>query len=358
MKRILIAAGGTGGHFYPGISLAKTLRQKGWEALFIVRQDDPAKKTLEAEGFPYAEIPLQGMPRSLRGWGRFAFGLAASLRLSFNIVSDFNPDLIAGMGGYLSFPAILAATLKRKPRLVHESNVLLGLSNQICAFLGAKLLRGLPGEWGVLVGTPIRPSLWTPCDSATSKIALGLDLKIPTLLVFGGSQGARGVNLKVPEALKTLSEKFPNGFQVLHLSGNNSAIVESVYQSTPFKVEVKSYFESMEQAYGAADLVLCRAGASTVAELCAQKKPAILVPFPAATANHQFENARVLEKAGAAVILPEEKILECLPSLIESLLLSKDAKEKRESMQEAYSRLALPVPAEAISRFADIIENF
>lgn len=357
MKRILIAAGGTGGHFYPGFSLAQTLRQKGWETVFLVRKGDSAIQTLEAEGLAFVEIPLRGMPRNFSGWGRFIFGLFSSLRLSLNIVSDFKPDIVLGMGGYLSFPAILAAALNSRPRLVHESNVVLGFSNKICVLLGAKLLRGLPGEKGILVGTPIRPALRQRLDPETARRRLGLDLAVPTLLIFGGSQGARGINLQVPEILKNLSKKFPRGLQVLHLSGKEENAVLAAYQGAEIKVLVKNYFNSMEEAYGAADLVLCRAGASTIAELHAQKKPALLIPFPSATANHQWGNARVLEEAGAARILPEEKIQERLLNLIEKTLLSPGSKETLESMEKAYERLALPTPNQSSQNLARLIEQ-
>ncbi len=355
MKKILIAAGGTGGHFYPGFSLAKSLRQKGWEALFLLRTNDPARKFLDEEGFPSVEIPLRGMPRSLSGWGRFTASLFESLRISLNIVSDFKPDVVMGMGGYLSFPAILAAALKRKPRLVHESNVLIGLSNRACVILGAKLLRGLPGPGGILVGTPIRPSLAQTLDPVKAKEALGFDSKIPLILIFGGSQGARGINLEVPPILKNIAVQFPRRFQVLHLSGKDFESVKAAYQGADIHVEVKDYFEEMDKAYGACDLVISRAGASTIAELCAQKKPAILIPYPNAAANHQLENAKIIENARAGIILPEENISSKLSSLIQDILFSQG--HRALIMKEGYARIPVPTPSQAEKNLVEMIEN-
>ena len=355
MKKILIAAGGTGGHFYPGFSLAKSLRPKGWEALFLLRKNDLARKFLDEEGFSSVEIPLRGMPRNLKGWGPFVVGLFESLRISCNIVSDFKPDIVMGMGGYLSFPAILAAALKRKPRLVHESNVLIGLSNRACVILGAKLLRGLPGPGGVLVGTPIRPSLAKILDPAQAKEALGFDSKIPLILIFGGSQGARGINSQVPTVLKTLASQFPRRFQVLHLCGKEVDSVKAAYQGADIHVEAKDYFEEMDKAYGAADLVISRAGASTIAELCAQKKPAILIPYPSAAANHQLENAKILEEARAGIILPEENISSKLSSLIQDILFSQSGKPG--IMKEGYSRIHVPTPSQSEQNLVEMIES-
>ena len=355
MKKILIAAGGTGGHFYPGFSLAKSLRQKGWEAIFLLRTNDPARKFLDEEGFPSVEIPLRGMPRSLRGWWSFASGLFESLRISLNIVSDFKPDIVMGMGGYLSFPAVLAATLKRKPRLVHESNVLIGLSNRACVILGAKFLRGLPGPGGILTGTPIRPSLAQTLDPAQAKKALGFDPKIPLILIFGGSQGARGINAQVPTVLKTLASQFPRRFQVLHLCGKEIDAVKNAYQGANIHVEVKAYFEEMDKAYGACDLVISRAGASTIAELCAQKKPAILIPYPNAAANHQLENAKVIENARAGIILLEENISSKLLSLIQDILFSQG--DRTLIIKEGYSRIPVPTPSQVEKNLVEMIEH-
>ncbi len=357
MKKILIAAGGTGGHLYPGLATAQALRAENWRVLFIVRQQDAARKVLDEEDFPYVEIPMRGMPRNLQGWFSFLARLISSFKLCLNIVSDFKPEVVVGMGGYLSTPAVLAAFIKRRPRFIHESNVILGLSNRLCQLLGAKLLRGLPGAGGELIGTPIRQSLWNPHELSAPKKNLGFDPQNPVLLIFGGSQGARGINLQVPPILQDLSNRYPHRLQILHICGQDSRAVEERYGNQPLKAKVFSYFEKMEELYAAADLVLCRAGGSTLSEIYAQKKPALLIPYPSATHDHQTENARVFEKAGCALLIPENKIKEEIPSILEKLLLQEKSQERLSLMRENYRHLNMPSPSQTIERLISAIKN-
>lgn len=355
----MIAAGGTGGHFYPGLVLSRTLRERGWQPLMLVRQGEAALKTLEAEGIAACEIDLAGMPRR-PGLKLLAFfwKLLKSLRLINNILRDFGPRAVVGMGGYLSFPLLMSAALKGLPRAVHESNAVLGLSNRLSRAMGAELFQGLPaGLGGLLTGTPIRPALCRRIPAGEARSRLGLEPSRKTVLVFGGSQGARAINRELPEALKRAAQSDPGSIQVLHLAGTKGAEeAQKAYQDALLKAKVLPYLEEMELAYAAAELVVCRAGASTLAELCAQRKPAVLIPYPSATAGHQEANARLLEDAGAAILLREEEMGR-LASLLSDLLFSEKAEEKRRSMAEAYEGLGLPPPQEAAQRLADAVEE-
>ncbi|MBI5622825.1 MAG: UDP-N-acetylglucosamine--N-acetylmuramyl-(pentapeptide) pyrophosphoryl-undecaprenol N-acetylglucosamine transferase [Elusimicrobia bacterium] len=360
LRRVVIAAGGTGGHFYPGLVLAKTLRERGWQVLFLTRKADPSLETLEAEGIPYAELDLGGLSRrpSLE-WLAFLAKAAGSTRLALRVLSDFQPSVVVGMGGYLTFPAIAAAARQGVPRAVHDSNAVLGLANRTALLLGAKLFWGLPPMdacGGKVTGTPIRPALWKPGDAASARTRLGLGPSTATLLVFGGSQGARGVNLAVPQAAATaLTEG--GALQVAHLAGGKDAqAVRSAYVQAGVKAAVFEYLSDMETAYAAADLVLCRSGASTLAELAALRKPALLVPYPHASADHQTHNARVFAKAGAAVLVPEEALAERLPGLLKDLLLSSPSAELLSRMSGSYIKLGLPMPEEAASSLASEVE--
>lgn len=360
-RRIVIAAGGTGGHFYPGLVLAQTLRARSWQPLMLVRRSDAALPTLEREAIPYAEIDLSGMPRRPDpALLSFVWKLAKSQRLISRILADFRPALVAGMGGYLSFPAVLAAALKGIPRAVHESNSVLGLANRLCLGLGTRLFWGLPPSPGQpeaeVTGTPIRPALWPGADASTSACrgALGLDPERPTVLVFGGSQGARSLNLQVPGALVEAGA----AAQVLHLSGAKAeAETRAAYAEANFPVKVLPYLDQMERAYGAADLVICRSGASTLAELAAQGKPAILIPYPTAAAGHQEANARLFETRGAAAVVLESEIPLRLAACLKDLLMSDQSQARRRSMIEACREIPLPPAREAAHRLADALES-
>ncbi len=364
-RRVVIAGGGTGGHFYPALVLAQTLQKRGWEPLLAVRKGDPALALLEIQSIPSAELDLRGMPRSgsplelLRAGASFGWKLAAGLDRARRLLRDFEPAAVVGMGGYLSFPVTAAAALRRIPRAVHESNAVLGLANQACVSLGARLFWGLPpppGTPGKLTGTPIRPALWTALEPAAARRELDLSPDRRTLLVFGGSQGAKGVNQAVPRACARLWGKHPESFQVLHLAGARDAVtVRAAYGRGP--ALVLDYLERMELAYGAADLVLCRAGASTLAELAALKKPSVLVPYPFAAARHQDANALLLESRGAAVMAAEEGLGERLAGVLEDLLFSKESSSRRGAMAEAFSALGLPPAPRAAEELADAVET-
>ena len=360
-RRVLVAAGGTGGHFYPGLVLAQTLERRGWQPLMLVRKDDPALPTLEREGIAACEAPLRGMPRRLGlPLLGFAGDLLRTLRLVSRVVRDFDPALVVGMGGYLTFPAVAAAARRGVPRAVHESNATLGLANRAAAACSAALFWGLPPASGAgsVTGTPIRQTLWSRGDAAASRRKLGLDAAMPTVLVFGGSQGARGLNRALPKALAAAAKGTPGGLQAIHLAGPcDGADVVAAYREGRVPAKVLPFLDDIELAYAAADLAVCRAGASTLAELAAERLPAVFVPFPAATGRHQEINARVVERAGACRVVLEPD-LDCeLAGVLGDLLSSQDGAAKRRAMAQAYDALGLPKPEQCASALADAVEN-
>ncbi len=354
MKRVLVAAGGTGGHFYPGLVAALELRKRGWEPLLVVKRDDPAKARLEAEGLPCLEVDLGGMPRRPGPeLVSFAWRLWTAMGLLSRTVRDFEPQLVLGMGGYLTFPCVWAARRRGVPAALHESNALLGLANKASAALGATLFWGLPpagGEAGAVVGTPVRPELREPKDKSESRRALGLDPARPVVLVFGGSQGAKGVNDALPAAAKAAGSP-----QVLHLAGKGKADdARKAYAAAGVKADVRDYLEDMASAYGAADIVVCRSGASTLAELAAQKKASILVPYPHAAADHQNVNAMAFEKAGTAERILEGDLAARLGTTLAGLL---ESTERRTKMEKSFENLALPEARRIPGNFADELER-
>lgn len=349
MKRVLIAAGGTGGHFYPGLVAAQDLKARGWEPLLIVKKDDPAKERLEKAGLACLEVDLGGMPRSIGlGLGTFTVKLIASMRLMSRVARDYKPALALGMGGYLTFPVAYAAWRRGVPIALHESNAVLGLANKAATWFGAALFWGLPpaeGD-GKVVGTPVRPALFGRGDAKEARRALGLDPERKTILVFGGSQGAKAINLAVPKAMRASGVDA----QVLHLAGKGkSEETLDAYKAAGITATVLDYLEDMAAAYAAADVVVCRSGASTLAELAAQRKTAVLVPYPHAAADHQDANARVFEKSKTALRIPETDLSDALgPSL---------AKMLKSTTPTGYDDLKLPPAAMTTSLFVDELEK-
>lgn len=347
-KRALIAAGGTGGHFYPGLVTALVLRARGWEVCFLVRRDDPVREKLNSESIPFVEVDLKGLPRTLSlGLLKFPFQLLGAQRLLNKVVRAYKPDLAVGMGGYLTFPLVAAARFRGVPAAIHESNSVLGLANKASCWMGAKVFWGLPprrGGEGPVVGTPIRSELLKakPRDEAVR--SFGFDPSKPVVLVFGGSQGAAGINAGVPLALKPFTEH-P---QVLHLAGRGKADeTRHRYGNKPAKV--LDYTEDMATAYAAADLVICRSGASTLAELAALKKASVLVPYPHAADDHQTENARVFDELGVAELVREEELGTRLGGAVREMLDSKTAGE--------FAKLGLPSPDATTKTFVDALER-
>lgn len=367
---MVLAAGGTGGHFYPGYVLAKALKEQGAEPLFLIREDDPAARVLAADELPYVEVPLKGLPRKPSlALLAFPFKLARSLALVDRVLSDYRPRVVVGMGGYLTFPAALAAWRAGAKVLLHESNAVLGLANRASLPFAGRLALGLPFRRPprvpfLLSGTPVRQALWKLPDAATARRKLGLDPDSPTLLVFGGSQGARTLNQTLPQALRLAASRSKAAFQVLHLPGAKEAdAVKKAYEGAPFKASVLEFLNEMELGYAAADLVVCRSGASTLAELAATRRAALLLPYPFAAADHQRVNAWTAARAGAARCLLEQgataaSLADALGDLIPSGEAgSLGAKARLLEMGRCWSKLELPSPADCVAGLVQAVRE-
>jgi len=314
-KKIIIAAGGTGGHLYPGLALARVLRGKGCEVMFVVRENDIGKDVLVSESFSFREIPVCGFPRKVSPEViKFVLDLIRGFFAAQRIISEFKPAVVFGMGGYVSFPVIVASKLSKIRTVIHESNFLPGLSNRflsriadIVAVSFEQSAKYFPISKVLVSGNPVRKELFEAPYSEALK-ALGLKPGRFTVLVFGGSQGASKLNRAVIESwekLKDLAKKI----QFVHVTGSKDfARIGEEYKRNNIPGSVFAYLNNIGNAYEAADLVISRAGAMTVAELQVLNKPAILIPFPFATANHQEPNARVLEKEGKAKVILEKNL--------------------------------------------------
>jgi len=360
MKKFIIASGGTGGHFYPGFSLGKELRKRGHEVLFIVRKRDLAIKTLEKNGFNYKEINFTGLPRSLNPFRYFIFlfKFCLSFVQTGIIVKNFKPDACVGMGGYISFPLILWARIKKIKSAVHDSNTKIGLANKAAAKFTNLFLLGLPTADNIkntkLVGTPIREEFGLPYNRAEILSARGLDPKLATILIFGGSQGSKQLNIAVSKAAKKIARK-NNTAQFVHISGDRGyERLKQEYRG--FKnIRLFAYCHDIYFLMRAADLVVCRSGASTLAELYACRKPSVLVPYPYAADNHQYYNAALFKKAGCAELFTEnENLSQQLCDYMSGVAKNKNILE---FMERGFEILNLPDPLQSARLIADEAEK-
>jgi UDP-N-acetylglucosamine--N-acetylmuramyl-(pentapeptide) pyrophosphoryl-undecaprenol N-acetylglucosamine transferase len=363
-KRALIASGGTGGHFYPGFALAAELRSRGWQTVFLVKKEDIARPALEDADFPYTEIAMVALPRSLNPLAHavFAVKLLRSVAAARRIMKDFRPDAVIGTGSYVAFPAALAARLAGVPVYIHESNAKFGLGNRLAGLFCRKAALGLPLAGGTfagkaaLTGTPIREAFSATPGKDAARRELGLAQAKFTALVFGGSQGARRLNAAFIHAARDLK----GDMQAVHITGRkNYETVKAAYAEAGLAedpgLKLFDYREDMPQLYAAADLVVARSGASTVAELAHLRKPAALVPLPSSAGGHQKANALVLSSKGAALCVEEGPDFEAqLAAVLRDLL---DEPEKLAAMAAAYSAAAIPDGLKAAAALADLIEK-
>lgn len=317
MRTALIMAGGTGGHVFPGLAVAEVLRERGWRVVWMGTRAGMEARLVAARGYELQAIRAAAM----RGKG-----LAAALLLPFNLLAGFwqsaraifrlRPDVVLGMGGYVAFPGGMMASLLARPLAVHEQNAIAGLTNRILAGVADKAMSAFPqalkgAEW---TGNPVRSEIAALAEPAERFARRGGPLK---LLVLGGSGGAQALNECVPRALALL-ERRP---AVVHQSGEkNYAALRAAYASAGVQGELLPFIDDVARRYAEADLVICRAGAMTVAELSAGGVASVLVPYPHAVDDHQTANARYLADQGAAILLPQAELSPpALAALLRSL---------------------------------------
>lgn len=307
---VLVMAGGTGGHVYPALAVANALRARSRDVVWL-----GTRRGLEARVVPAAGIPIEWITvTGLRGKGPVAllaapFALLRALIQSLAIVRRHRPSAVLGMGGFASGPGGVAAWLLRRPLVIHEQNAVAGVTNRLLARLARVVLQAFPGTFPApvharTVGNPVRAEIAAVGPPAGRMAGREGPVR---LLVLGGSQGARRLNLLVPQALARL----PAGleFAVRHQTGERSAAeAADAYREAGVEARLEPFIEDMAEAYAWADLVVCRAGALTVAEVCAVGLPAIFVPFPAAVDDHQTANASRLAEAGAALVMQEREL--------------------------------------------------
>lgn len=320
---VLIVAGGTGGHVFPALAVARALREARREVVWLGTRRGIESRLVPAAGIPIEWIEVEGLRgRGLAGWLAAPLRLGRALLQALAVLRRVRPGVVLGCGGFVSGPGGVAAWLTRTPLVIHEQNAVAGMTNRWLARLAHTVAEAFEGSFGpgrraVVTGNPVRreiESLPPPQDRFRGREG---PLR---LFVFGGSQGSEALNRLVPEALARLQAGLRPA--VLHQAGDRGAEKTAArYRELGVEADVRAFVDDMAAAYSGADLALSRAGALTVSELAAAGLGALLVPFPAAVDDHQTRNAEWLARAGAAIVCPEAELTaESLAARLESLL--------------------------------------
>ncbi len=353
--RLLIAGGGTGGHVFPGIALAEEVvtRHPDNDVVFVGTSRGLEASVVPLAGYPFETVDVSGLKG--KGMGGILGGLLRLPRAflqSWRILRRWRPDVVVGVGGYASGPVVLVAWMMGLPTAIQEQNAVAGFTNRVLGRFVRAVFTSFPEAGGQFparkvphLGNPIRRQLlenyMRPVNEEGDKLRV---------LVFGGSQGAHTLNMRVIESLPHLAD-LKDRVRMVHQTGaRDRALVEKGYGAVGFNPDVRDFITDMSAAYAASDLVVCRAGATTLAELTVCKKPSVLVPFPAAADNHQVVNAQSLVAAGAAVMIEERDLTgELLAAEIRRILTDP---EVRARMSRAAGLLGRP---QAASEIADVL---
>ncbi len=357
--RCVIAGGGTGGHLFPGMAIAEAFveREMGNEVLFIGTERGIEARVLAGGNFPLRTIharPIKGS--SLLGKMKAIWNIPRAISEARSVLKDFQPQLVLGVGGYASGPALIAAFLLRKKRAIHEQNVVPGMTNRILKWFSHRIFvsfeeakRYFPERKTVVTGNPVRKEFLVSLQGRQTEDrdrTKGDQEGRFTLLIFGGSRGAHRINEAMMEALNVLRE-VKTSLKIIHQTGSEDlGWVLKSYQERGFDALVKPFFSEMATLYENSDLVICRSGASTVSELAVCGKAAILIPYPYAAHHHQFFNAKQLVDGCAARMIEDGELSG--PVLAEAILHLFHHPEERARMEEAIRRFGRPRAAQEI----------
>ncbi|HYX67507.1 MAG TPA: undecaprenyldiphospho-muramoylpentapeptide beta-N-acetylglucosaminyltransferase [Terriglobales bacterium] len=347
--RAILAGGGTGGHVIPALAIAQELRSRySAEVVFVGTARGIENRLVPAAGFRLALVQVGALKNvGLATRVRTLFDLPRAVVRSWGILNDFRAQVVIGVGGYASGPAMLAAALSGAPTLAFEPNFVPGFANRVVAPMVSAAAVHFPETAGcfrgaVVTGVPVRRQFFDiPPRPAGA---------LPTLLAFGGSQGATALNRTLAASLPVLIRALP-GLHILHQTGErdyNDA--QAAYLQAGISAEVSPFIDDMPGAFARADLLLCRSGASTVAEVTAAGKPAVFVPFPRAADDHQRRNAEALAQAGAALVIPEAELT--AERLVETVSKLMGDRGRLAAMGAAARRLAHPDAARTIAEMA------
>ncbi len=306
-KTALVMAGGTGGHIFPGLAVAEALREAGWQVHWLGAPNSMEHDLVPARGFAFEPVAFGGVRgKGIQTLALLPLRLLRAFWQSLQVVRRVQPDVVLGLGGYISFPGGMMASLWGKPLVLHEQNSVPGLANKILSQLADRVFTAFPGVFktGQWVGNPLRRAFTAQASPAERFAGRTGPLR---LLVVGGSLGAKALNDFVPQALALMSaDKRP---VVIHQSGAKQIdALRSNYQAAGVEAELTPFIDDTASAFAQADVVICRAGASTVTELAAVGAAALFVPFPFAVDDHQTTNAQFLVAAGGGWLTPQAEL--------------------------------------------------
>ncbi|WP_394172667.1 undecaprenyldiphospho-muramoylpentapeptide beta-N-acetylglucosaminyltransferase [Thalassotalea litorea] len=369
---ILIMAGGTGGHIFPGLAVADYLTAQGWQVHWLGTAARMEAQVIPKYGYDISFIDIAGLRgKGIRSWLSAPGKIITSVKQSLAVLEQVKPDVVLGMGGYASAPGGLASKIKGIPLVLHEQNAAAGLSNRMLAKIASKVLAAFPGAFErhvnvEVVGNPVRadiiallqgkgeqhkdPAEQSATEQSLESLAQGAGNKTSKkILVVGGSLGAKVLNDTVPAAVKEL----PAGsVSIWHQTGaGHLQSVQANYRSVEphfSDVKITEFIEDMAEAYRWADVVICRAGALTVSELALSSKPAIFVPLPHAVDDHQTKNAMFLVNSGAAILLPQSELTAA--ALAQQLTSLFSSEQNLLNMSKASLAAATPDATEHVSK--------
>ena len=349
--KLMIMAGGTGGHVFPGIAIAEAWRAEGGEVCWLGTEVGMERPWVEKAEIPFSAIQIKGLRgNGALGWLAAPINVLRAMRQAKAVMEREQPDLVLGMGGFVCGPGGLAAKLKGLPLVIHEQNAIPGLTNRLLAKVADQVLTAFPQDKiqkVMIVGNPVRAGLESIPEVQPHQPR--------HLLVLGGSRGALALNETVPKALALLPPEYRP--MVRHQTGERTfesaqkAYAAVQQQGVDLQAEVAPFIEEMEAAYAWADLVVSRAGALTVSELMAAARPAVMVPFPFAVDDHQTENAQILAKMGGGEVIQQsaltpEKLADALMQWLEA-----------DRLQQASQQIRTQAPKGATQKIVQILQE-
>lgn len=352
--RVMIMAGGTGGHVFPALAVAMELRSRGLDVVWLGSAGGFEERVVPDAGFRMESITVRGLRgNGLVRWLKAPFMLLLAMWQVFGVLRRCRPTVVLGMGGFVTGPGGVMARLMRIPLVIHEQNAVPGMTNRLLSHIANRVLESFPGSFSAvkrvdLVGNPVRAEIWQLPDPSCRMESRNGPVR---LLVLGGSQGALALNQTLPEALGKMD--LSTLFQVRHQAGTGKdEAAAKTYEAMGVDADVVPFISNMAEAYAWADLVVCRAGALTVSELAASGVGSVLVPYPHAVDDHQTLNANYLADPGAALLLPQSELEpEGLAATLKQLM---DDRGRLLQMARAARNLAKPM---ATMDVADICEE-